>query len=60
MMLTIPVVVYGVFRYLFLVQVRGEGGSPEELLLGDRSLAIAVTLFLALSAGILYLAPPGS
>lgn len=60
MMLTAPIVLYGVFRYLFLVQVRGEGGNPEDLLLGDRSLAIAVTLFLALSAGILYLSPPGA
>ena len=60
MMLTIPLVLYGVFRYLFLVQVRNQGGSPEELLLGDKSLAAAVVLFLILSAGILYLAPPGS
>lgn len=60
MMLTIPVVLYGVFRYLYLVKVRGLGGSPEDLLLGDRSLAIAVGLFLLLSAGILYLSPrPG-
>jgi 4-hydroxybenzoate polyprenyltransferase len=57
MMVTIPVVLYGVFRYLFLVQVRGLGGSPEELLLRDRSLAVCVILFLALSAAILYLAP---
>lgn len=59
MMVTIPVVLYGVFRYLYLVQVRGLGGSPEELLLGDRSLAASVVLFLGLSAGILYLAPRG-
>jgi 4-hydroxybenzoate polyprenyltransferase len=55
MMLTIPVVLYGVFRYLYLVQVRGLGESPEELLLGDRSLAGAVVLFLLVSAAILYL-----
>lgn len=60
MMLTVPIVLYGLFRYLYLVQMRGEGGSPEELLLGDRSLAMAVTLFLVLSAGILYLSPRGS
>jgi 4-hydroxybenzoate polyprenyltransferase len=57
MMVTIPLVLYGVFRYLFLVQVKGLGGSPEELLLGDRSLAVAVMLFLLTSAGILFLAP---
>lgn len=60
MMLTIPIVLYGLFRYLYLVQLRGLGESPEELLLGDRSLAIAVVGFLGLSAGILYLAPPGA
>jgi len=54
MMLTIPIVLYGVFRYLFLVQVRGLGESPEELLLGDRSLAATVAVFLLFSAAILY------
>jgi hypothetical protein len=54
MMITIPVVLYGIFRYLFLLNVRGIGGSPEDLLLSDRSLAISVVLFLVLSAGILY------
>ena len=57
MMVTIPLVLYGVFRYLYLVQVRGLGGSPEELLLGDRSLTGAVVLFLVGSAGILFLTP---
>ncbi|MBM2809357.1 MAG: UbiA prenyltransferase [Chloroflexi bacterium] len=57
MMITIPVVLYGVFRYLFLVQVHRQGGSPDELLLRDRSLAASVVLFLVLSAGILYLSP---
>jgi 4-hydroxybenzoate polyprenyltransferase len=57
MMATIPLVLYGVFRYLYLTMVKGLGGSPEELLLSDRSLAISVFLFLFVSAGILYLAP---
>jgi len=38
MMLTIPFVVYAIFRYLYLVDRRGEGGSPEEVLLKDRPL----------------------
>ncbi len=54
MMITIPIVLYGIFRYLFLLMVRGTGGSPEDLLLGDRSMMVAVVLFLLLSAGILY------
>lgn len=44
MMLTIPFVVYGIFRYLYLIQVKQEGGAPEELLLTDRPLQLAVFL----------------
>jgi len=44
MMLTIPFVLYGIFRYLYLIQVKEEGGAPEELVLGDRPLQIAVFL----------------
>jgi 4-hydroxybenzoate polyprenyltransferase len=44
MMLTIPFVVYAIFRYLYLIQVRQEGGAPEELLLTDRPLQAAVGL----------------
>jgi 4-hydroxybenzoate polyprenyltransferase len=58
MMATIPLVLYGVFRYLYLTMVKGLGGSPEELLLSDRSLAVSVVLFLMFSAGILYLSLP--
>ena len=35
MMLTIPFVIYGFFRYLYLVHVKGEGGAPEMLLYTD-------------------------
>ncbi len=35
MMLTIPFVLYGIFRYLYLVHTKSEGGSPEEVLLRD-------------------------
>ena len=36
MMLTLPFVLYGIFRYLYLVHSRNEGGQPEEILLrGD-------------------------
>ena len=40
MMLTIPFVLFGVFRYLHLVQVEQCGGAPEEVLFSDRPLQI--------------------
>jgi len=52
MLATLPFVLYGVFRYLFLVYSREEGGSPEEALLRDRPLMIDIVLWL-LSAGII-------
>lgn len=42
MMLTIPFVAYGVFRYLFLSLTRNEGGSPEEVLLKDVPLILTI------------------
>jgi 4-hydroxybenzoate polyprenyltransferase len=42
MMLTIPFVAYGVFRYLFLSLTRDEGGSPEEVLLRDAPLIVCI------------------
>ena len=45
MMLTIPFVLYGIFRYLYLIQVKNEGGEPEEMLLTDRPLQIVIFLF---------------
>ncbi|MBI5842582.1 MAG: decaprenyl-phosphate phosphoribosyltransferase [Chloroflexi bacterium] len=45
MMLTIPFVVYTIFRYLYLVQVKHEGGAPEEILLTDRPFQIAMALW---------------
>jgi hypothetical protein len=57
MMLTIPFVLYGVFRYLYLVHARGEGGSPEEVLLRDRPLAACVGLWAGAAVLILYVLP---
>lgn len=39
---TVPFVLYGIFRYLYLVHQRQEGGSPERLLFSDRHLLINV------------------
>jgi 4-hydroxybenzoate polyprenyltransferase len=45
LMLTIPFVVYAIFRYLFLVQVKKIGGEPEEILLTDRPLQLSIMLW---------------
>jgi 4-hydroxybenzoate polyprenyltransferase len=55
MMLTIPVVLYGLFRYLFLVHEGDVGGSPEELLFRDRPLLLAVIGWAVLAVAFLYL-----
>ncbi|MBN1230587.1 MAG: decaprenyl-phosphate phosphoribosyltransferase [Anaerolineales bacterium] len=44
-MLTIPFAVYGVFRYLYLVQVGGYGEAPEEIAFHDRPLQITILLW---------------
>jgi 4-hydroxybenzoate polyprenyltransferase len=45
MMLTIPFVLYGIFRYLYLIQVKESGGTPEELVLKDIPLALSIFLW---------------
>ena len=52
---TLPFVIYGIFRYLYLMYVRGAGGSPEKVLLTDKPLIVNVVLYLALTGLILYL-----
>jgi 4-hydroxybenzoate polyprenyltransferase len=47
-MLTIPFVIYGVFRYLYLLQVENRGEAPEEIVLTDRPFQINM-LFWGLS-----------
>ena len=55
MMLTILFVVYGIFRYLHLVNVQNAGGAPEELVLTDWPLMVTVLLWAATAVTILYL-----
>jgi 4-hydroxybenzoate polyprenyltransferase len=58
MMLTIPFVLYGIFRYLYLIHIKGEGGAPDELVLTDRPLQIAFVLWGLTAIFILYTNPP--
>lgn len=59
LIITVPLVVYGVFRYQYLAQVSGEGGEPSQLLFRDRGLilsglAYAVMVWLAMTVKPLF------
>jgi 4-hydroxybenzoate polyprenyltransferase len=53
MMATIPFVIYGIFRYLYLVYRRDEGGSPDELVVRDKPLLACMALFLMTAMALL-------
>jgi 4-hydroxybenzoate polyprenyltransferase len=55
MMLTIPFVIYGLFRYLYLIRVEHIGGAPEEIVLTDRPMQAAVVLWGLIVIIILYI-----
>jgi 4-hydroxybenzoate polyprenyltransferase len=54
MMLTIPFMMYAIFRYLYLIEVKHAGGAPEEILLSDRPFQIAMFLWAAFVLAIFY------
>jgi len=55
MMLTIPFVVYAIFRYLYLIEVKHAGGTPEEVLLSDRPFQISMILWGLAVIAVFYL-----
>jgi 4-hydroxybenzoate polyprenyltransferase len=55
MMLTIPFVVYGIFRYLQLIQVGHAAGAPDEVALKDRPLQITVLVWGLAVIAVFYL-----
>jgi hypothetical protein len=55
LMLTIPFVVFAVFRYLYLIQVEHIGSEPEEILLTDRPFQIAIALWGLTVLAVFYL-----
>jgi 4-hydroxybenzoate polyprenyltransferase len=57
LMITIPLVLYGIFRYLYLMYMRMEGGSPEEVLLRDRHMLGTVVLCTIVIIIVLYVLP---
>jgi 4-hydroxybenzoate polyprenyltransferase len=57
MSITIPFVLYGIFRYLYLMYMRMQGGSPEEVLLSDRHMLATVILCAMCILLVLYVLP---
>lgn len=54
LMATVPVVLYAVMRYLYIIYEKKEGESPERVILTDRPLLIAVLIWGVLVVGIIY------
>ena len=51
---TVPFVIFGIFRYLYLVHQKQEGGNPSALLYSDRPLLISIILWVLVCVGIIY------
>lgn len=54
MLLSVPIVFYGIVRYLYLIHVKRLGGAPDELLLKDRHLAITCLLWMVTVVAVIY------
>lgn len=54
LVLTIPLVLFGLYRYWFIVEARNEGESPTDALLGDWQLQLTVVVWGAVCARALW------
>jgi 4-hydroxybenzoate polyprenyltransferase len=54
LILTVPFVLYGIFRYLYLIHQKAEGGTPETLILKDHPLLLDILLWVVSAALIIY------
>ena len=52
---TAAFVLYGIFRYLYLIHLKGKGGSPEELIIQDRPLLFNIVFWIVAVILIIYL-----
>lgn len=51
---TVPFVLYGIFRYLYLIHQKNSGGSPENILVTDKPLMVGIFLWITVAGIILY------
>jgi 4-hydroxybenzoate polyprenyltransferase len=54
LILTVPFVLYGIFRYLYLIHQKTEGGTPETLILKDHPLLLDIFLWIVSAGLIIY------
>jgi len=51
---TVPFVIYGLFRYMYLVMMKNRGGSPSEVLLTDVPLIVDIALWIIVAGLLIY------
>jgi 4-hydroxybenzoate polyprenyltransferase len=51
---TLPFVLYGILRYLYLVHQKEDGGDPTTVLLNDRPILVTVALWAATVVALIY------
>jgi 4-hydroxybenzoate polyprenyltransferase len=59
LLVTLPYVLYGVFRYMYLVRMKNEGGAPDETLYKDKPILITCLLYALTAVLVLLFAPAG-
>lgn len=57
LLLTLPYVLYAIFRYIYLIDQKGEGAAPDETLLRDRPMLLAGFLYLVTAVAVMLFAP---
>ena len=57
LLLTLPCVLYGIFRYIYLVQVRGETSAPDQIVLSDRPIQATCVVYAIVALMVLKWAP---
>ncbi|MFQ3645736.1 MAG: decaprenyl-phosphate phosphoribosyltransferase [Anaerolineae bacterium] len=55
LLFTVPPVLYGLMRYMYLIHIKGEGAAPEEVLLTDRPVQITILVWIVIVVSVIYL-----